>query len=100
MSESVPCGARAGSTARDRHHRAQRCAGGPPASGPDRLRAGRRPARGRGIRAARVFSAPVFVVLVLAVMFGVAVWTAARRLPELPGSAAAVVIACGCVAVV
>jgi len=43
-----------------------------------------------------VFSAPGFVVLVLAVMFGVAVWTAGRRLRELPGSALAVVVACGC----
>ena len=47
-----------------------------------------------------VFSAPVFVVLVLAVMFGVAVWTAGRRLRELPGSAMAVVVACGCGAAV
>src|SRR3954453_16854520 len=46
-----------------------------------------------------VFSAPLFVVLVLAVMFGVAVWTAGRRLHDLPGSAVAVIIACGCGAV-
>jgi putative ABC transport system permease protein len=42
-----------------------------------------------------VFSAPPFVVFVLAVMFGVAVWTAGRRLRELPGSAVAVIIAIG-----
>jgi putative ABC transport system permease protein len=46
-----------------------------------------------------VFSAPAFVVLVLAVMFGVAVWTAGRRLRELPGSAVAVILACACGAV-
>jgi putative ABC transport system permease protein len=46
-----------------------------------------------------VFSAPAFVVAVLAVMFGVAVWTAGRRLRELPGAAVAVVVACGCGAV-
>jgi len=42
-----------------------------------------------------VFAAPGFVVLVLAVMFGVASWTAARRLRGLDGSAGAVVVACG-----
>src|SRR3954453_20028797 len=47
-----------------------------------------------------VFSAPPFVVLVLAVMFGVAVWTAGRRLRDLPGSAVAVTIAIGSGAVV
>jgi putative ABC transport system permease protein len=46
-----------------------------------------------------VFTHPPFVVLVLAVMFGVAVWTAGRRLRELQGSAVAVVVACGCGAV-
>ena len=47
-----------------------------------------------------VFTAPVFVVLVLAVMFGVAVWTAGRRLRELPGATPAVAVACGCGAAV
>jgi putative ABC transport system permease protein len=37
-----------------------------------------------------VFAAPGFVVLVLAVMFGVATWTAARRLRALDGAARAV----------
>jgi putative ABC transport system permease protein len=46
-----------------------------------------------------VFAAPPLVVLVLAVMFGVAVWTASGRLRELPGSARAVALACGCGAV-
>ena len=47
-----------------------------------------------------VFAAPGFVVLVLAVMFGVATWTAARRLRAMPGAARAVVLACGAGAVV
>jgi putative ABC transport system permease protein len=42
-----------------------------------------------------VFAEPRFVVLVLAVMFGVATWTAARRLRGMPGAARAVVLACG-----
>jgi putative ABC transport system permease protein len=42
-----------------------------------------------------VFAAPGFVVLVLAVMFGVATWTAGRRLRGLSGSRRAVVLACG-----
>jgi putative ABC transport system permease protein len=42
-----------------------------------------------------VFAAPGFVVLVIAVMFGVAVWTAGRRLRGLAGSQWAVVAACG-----
>jgi putative ABC transport system permease protein len=41
-----------------------------------------------------VFSAPGFVVLVLVVMFGVATWTAARRLRGVPGAGRAVVLAC------
>jgi putative ABC transport system permease protein len=41
-----------------------------------------------------VFRAPVFVVLVLAVMFSVAVWTAGRRLAGTPGAGRAVAIAC------
>jgi putative ABC transport system permease protein len=40
-----------------------------------------------------VFAEPRFVVLVLAVMFGVATWTAARRLRGMPGAARAVVLA-------
>jgi putative ABC transport system permease protein len=47
-----------------------------------------------------VFAAPVFVVLVLAVMFGVATWTAARRLRGTPVAGRAVVLACGAGAVV
>ena len=47
-----------------------------------------------------VFAAPGLVVVVLAVMFGVASWTAARRLRALPGAARAVVVACGAGAVV
>jgi putative ABC transport system permease protein len=42
-----------------------------------------------------VFAAPEFVVLALAVMFGVATWTAARRLRGTPGAGRAVVLACG-----
>ena len=40
-----------------------------------------------------VFAAPALVALVLAVMFGVATWTAARRLRGLPGAGRAVVLA-------
>jgi putative ABC transport system permease protein len=47
-----------------------------------------------------VFAAPVFVLLVLAVMFVVATWTATRRLRGLPGAGWAVVVACGAGAVV
>ena len=47
-----------------------------------------------------VFAAPVFVVLVLAVMFGVATWTATRRLRDLPGAGRAVALACGAGAIV
>jgi UDP-glucose/iron transport system permease protein len=47
-----------------------------------------------------VFAAPVFVVLVLAVMFGVATWTAARRLRGTPVAGRAVVLACGAGALV
>jgi putative ABC transport system permease protein len=47
-----------------------------------------------------VFAAPVFVVLVLAVMFGVATWTAALRLRGSPVAGRAVVLACGAGAVV
>jgi putative ABC transport system permease protein len=47
-----------------------------------------------------VFAAPVFVVLVLAVMFGVATWTAARRLRGTPVAGRAAVLACGAGAVV
>ncbi|MGY1601139.1 ABC transporter permease [Geodermatophilus sp. SYSU D00815] len=42
-----------------------------------------------------VFGAPVLVVLAVAVMFGVATWTAARRLRGLRGAPRAVVLACG-----
>ncbi|MCW2497768.1 ABC transporter permease [Jatrophihabitans sp.] len=42
-----------------------------------------------------VFAAPVTVVAAVAVMFSVAVWTASRRLAELPGAARAVLIGCG-----
>jgi len=42
-----------------------------------------------------VFAEPGFVVLVLAVMFGVATWTAGRRLRGLAGAQWAVVVACG-----
>jgi putative ABC transport system permease protein len=47
-----------------------------------------------------VFTAPVFVVLLLAVMFGVATWTAARRLRGTPVAGRAVVLACGAGALV
>jgi putative ABC transport system permease protein len=47
-----------------------------------------------------VFAAPVFVVLVLAVMFGVATWTAARRLRGTPIAGRAVVLACAAGALV
>jgi putative ABC transport system permease protein len=47
-----------------------------------------------------VFAAPVFVVLVLAGMFGVATWTAGRRLRGTPGAGRAVVLACGAGALV
>jgi putative ABC transport system permease protein len=47
-----------------------------------------------------VFAAPIFVVLVLAVMFGVATWTATRRLRGFPGAGWAVAAACGAGAVV
>lgn len=46
------------------------------------------------------FAAPVLVALVLAVMFGVATWTATRRLRELRGAGRAVALACGAGAVV
>jgi putative ABC transport system permease protein len=42
-----------------------------------------------------VFAAPGLVVLVLAVMFGVATWTAARRLRGLQDAGRAVLISCG-----
>ena len=42
-----------------------------------------------------VFAAPAFVVLVLATMFGVATWTAARRIRGFPGAGRFVVFACG-----
>jgi putative ABC transport system permease protein len=42
-----------------------------------------------------VFAAPIAVIAVVAVMFGLATWTAARRLKEQPGAAKAVVISCG-----
>ena len=41
-----------------------------------------------------VFAAPAAVVGVLAVMFGVAVWTASRRLAMLPGARTAVFLGC------
>jgi putative ABC transport system permease protein len=47
-----------------------------------------------------VFANPIFVPLVLAVMFGVATWTATRRLRGFPGAGRAVVLACGAGAVV
>ena len=47
-----------------------------------------------------VFAEPAYVVLVLAVMFGVATWTATRRLRGFAGAGWAVVIACGAGAVV
>ena len=42
-----------------------------------------------------VFSYPPFVVLVLAIMFGVATWTAARRLRGFDRAGRAVTLACG-----
>jgi UDP-glucose/iron transport system permease protein len=42
-----------------------------------------------------VFTAPPFVVLVLAIMFGVATWTASRRLRAFERAGRAVVLACG-----
>jgi putative ABC transport system permease protein len=47
-----------------------------------------------------VFAAPQFVVLMLAVMFGVATWTATRRLRGFAGARRAVTLACGAGAVV
>ena len=47
-----------------------------------------------------VFSAPPFVVVVLAIMFGVATWTASRRLKGFEGAGRAAVLACGAGAVV
>jgi putative ABC transport system permease protein len=47
-----------------------------------------------------VFAYPAFVVLVLAVMFGVATWTATRRLRGFPGAGRAVAVACGAGALV
>jgi putative ABC transport system permease protein len=47
-----------------------------------------------------VFAAPIFVVLVVAVMFGVATWTASRRLGGFDGATRAVLIACGAGALV
>jgi putative ABC transport system permease protein len=41
-----------------------------------------------------VFAAPIAVVGVLAVMASVAIWTASRRLRELPGALRAVALAC------
>ena len=41
-----------------------------------------------------VFAAPVAVVAVIAIMFGVATWTAARRLREHPGAYRAVLLSC------
>ena len=42
-----------------------------------------------------VFAAPPLTVLVVAVMFSVATWTASRRLRGLPGAPLAVVLSCG-----
>jgi len=42
-----------------------------------------------------VFAAPLTVIAVVAVMFGLATWTSARRLKDQPGAARAVLIACG-----
>jgi putative ABC transport system permease protein len=42
-----------------------------------------------------VFAAPPLTVLVVAVMFSVATWTATRRLRSLPGAARAVLLSCG-----
>jgi putative ABC transport system permease protein len=47
-----------------------------------------------------VFAAPLAVIPVIAVMFSVATWTSARRLRAHRGAARAVVLACGCGAVV
>jgi putative ABC transport system permease protein len=47
-----------------------------------------------------VFAAPGFVVLVLAVMFGVAAWTAAKRLRGFEGAGRAAILACGAGSVV
>jgi putative ABC transport system permease protein len=47
-----------------------------------------------------VFAEPAFVVAAVSVMFGVATWTAGRRLRALPGAATAVVAACGAGALV
>jgi putative ABC transport system permease protein len=47
-----------------------------------------------------VFAAPGFVVLMLAVMFGVATWTATRRLRGFTGTGRAVTLACAAGAVV
>jgi putative ABC transport system permease protein len=47
-----------------------------------------------------VFAAPVFVVLVLAIMFGVATWTASRRLRGFEHAGRAVLLACGAGALV
>lgn len=41
-----------------------------------------------------VFQAPATVILVIAVMFSVATWTAARRLRERPGALKAVLVSC------
>jgi putative ABC transport system permease protein len=41
-----------------------------------------------------VFAAPIAVIGVLAVMVSVAIWTASRRLDQLPGALRAVAIAC------
>lgn len=41
-----------------------------------------------------VFAAPVAVIGVVAVMVGVAVWTASRRLADLPGAPTAVLLSC------
>ncbi len=42
-----------------------------------------------------VFAAPIAVIAVVAVMFGVAVWTAGRRLAPRDGAMRAVMLACG-----
>ena len=47
-----------------------------------------------------VFAAPAFVILVVAVMFSVAVWTASRRLKGFDGAGRAVALACGAGALV
>jgi UDP-glucose/iron transport system permease protein len=43
-----------------------------------------------------VFAAPITVVAMIAVMFGVATWTSARRLRAHQGAYGAVVLACAC----